>query len=90
MSTTTILLVIALVAGFALLAVAYQRYLKERLGRWVWLPPAALSVVFVGFEIVGATPPGSVSGNIWFAFLMAMCAHYEHRLWKARQASGAR
>lgn len=89
MSTTTILLVIALVAGFAL-AVAYQRHLKERLGRWVWLPPAALSVGFVGFEIVGATPPGSVSGNVWFAFLGVVVAYYEHRLWKARQASGAR
>lgn len=84
---TTTLLVIVLVAGFAL-AVAYQRYLRERLGRWVWLPPAALSVAFVGFEVAGGPPPGAVSGNIWFAILMAVSAHYEHRLWRARQRAG--
>lgn len=87
MSTTV--LVFTLVAAGGLLAVVYEQSLKERLGRWVWVPPAGLSVAFVGFEVAGGPPPGSVSGNIWFAILMALSAHYEHRLWRARQASAS-
>lgn len=86
MNATTIVWIFVLVGG--VLAVLHHLYFRDQLGRWAWVPAAGLSLVFVGFEIVGERPSGSMSSYLWFAFLAGLSAYYEHRLWKVRQRSG--